>query len=222
MEVKSENSDDKSVKLNHWDYLCSGILLIAVLWFLACVVSSVILAGTIPLSEEDMNNASWLSYSSQTFLFGYLGKVVGGMICLFAVAACFVTKKIFTTLPGLLLGLSIILSTQEENLLRGSIWLESAKIGCFVETRECHQMLGIENSPKQSMYEEDRYGKHHAAWYMKEREKHLTTRALMGFAPGLGVLVSPLALLDREKLETEIQEQRARVEQIKNQYRVPM
>jgi hypothetical protein len=205
----SENSSMSSIS----DKLGIAMLSSVWLYLVICSIALLYLVFTIPITGTDIESASWMSHSTSTYPSGTLATITG-ISCIVVGLVMWNIRGFIFLFPGLCLGVMGILSGQEENILRNSIWLESAKIGCYVESLECDKMLGIENSSKPSMYEITSTGQTYAKWYVERRKRVGSWLTPIGIMPGISILASPFIVLNSEELKRMIKAQRKSVEQM--------
>lgn len=208
---------DKIIDKISMDFLSDrfGIAILGLVWIylVICSITLLYLAFTIPITEIDMENASWISHSTSTYPTGTLATLIG-ISCIIVGLVTWKIRGIRFLFPGLCLGIMGILSGQEEHILRNSIWLGSAKIGCYVESLECDRMLGIENSTKPSMHEITPAGKGYAPWYVEQRKREGSWITPVAIMPGISILASPFVAFNSSDLKRVITNQRNDVGQI--------
>lgn len=189
---------------------CAGLLIFA--WLAICVIASVWLTFQVPITDEDMRNASFLS--TRVGLYWH-GSVIG------IVAAAFGAMNIvfgrFIGLPMIVIGMSIAFATSEVSALRQGILDGDMKIGCFsYESLECRKMLKLPEGDGQSIYRNPSQKREggYAPWYEPIRA-HLHTKVtalLPNTIPGVAFLQSPvIAAVHIGKLQSLVEAQRSDV-----------
>lgn len=189
----------------------AGLLIFA--WLAICVLASAWLTFEVPISNEDMKDASFLS--SRIGIYWH-GAMMGGLIALFGLLKMVVTQR----LGGgflMILGISTIFATSEVSALRQGILDGDMKIGCFTyESLECRKMLKLPEGDGQSIYRNPSQKKEggYATWYEPIRA-HLHTKVtalLPNTIPGVAFLQSPvIAAFHVDKLQNVVEAQRSDV-----------
>lgn len=182
-------------------------------WLAICILASAWLTFQVPITNEDMRDASFLS---SRIGFYWHGAVMGGFIALFGALILLVTQRIAGAFL-IILGISTIFATSEVSSLRQGILDGDMKIGCFTyESLECRQMLNLPEGEAKSIYRapsQKREGGY-APWYEPIRTDLNTkvTALLRNTIPGVAFLQSPvIAAFHVGKLQSLVQAQRSDV-----------
>lgn len=192
------------------------ILLIIFAYLVLCIIASTWLHFQLPISNEDMRNASFLSLRMGI---QWHGSVFGGLFVLFGVVNLLGLRPSGVIL--VVLGMSTIFATSETDALRQGILDRDMKIGCFsYESLECREQLNVSTGEARSIYRnksEMREGGF-AEWYKPIRSNaklHVTT-SLPNTFPGVAFLKSPVLVLSHmDELSEMITVQRNEVSNFK-------
>jgi len=205
-----------------WYVLASLLLLpvVAVIWFMVCLFSTAWLAYHVPLTEQDLQWASWLiSYSTAThFGHGYLAMAMAVAAVLMGLAMAVARRTPIPLIAGLLMAGSLYVVSIEGTVVRVGLLAGHIKIGCYVyEMRECHDMFGLDSTGLRSRYAA-RSGHpgagEDAAWYVKQRGD-ISANSLF-VLPGAAFLVTPFYLTQTDAINAMLEAQRAEVQQYIN------
>ena len=189
----------------------AGLLIFA--WLAICVLASAWLTFQVPITNEDMRDASFLS--SRIGIYWH-GAMMGGVISLYGTLILIVTQRI-TGAFLIILGISTIFATSEVSALRQGILDGDMKIGCFTyESLECRQMLNLPKGEGKSIYRDPSQKRDggYASWYEPIRAHFHTkvTAILPNTAPGVAFLQSPvIAAFHVGKLQSLVEAQRSDV-----------
>ncbi|BCR26245.1 TPA: hypothetical protein ACKSJR_006115 [Pseudomonas aeruginosa] len=192
----------------------AGTILLGLLYFVACIGSTVALGVIGGLTEGDAQQASFLSLRAGL---GYHGFVFGSLFVIFGVLNL-LRGSVFGLIMAVL-GLAGILATSERVALQQGILDGDLKIGCYsYESLECRSMLEVPTLDAPSIYKNpsELRGDGYADWYAPIRAKALSESktSLPNTVPGVAFLKSPLTLLFyRDELKSKISTQRAEVAQ---------
>ncbi len=189
-----------------------GTILLGLLYFVACIGSTVALSVIAGLTDGDAQQTSFLSMRAgigfHGFAFGTLFAIFGVLILL--------RGRTFGLIMAVL-GLGGILAASERVALLQGILDGDLKIGCYsYESLECRSMLKVPTLDAPSIYRTpgELSGHGYADWYAPIRAKALSESktGLPNTLPGVAFLKSPLTLLyHRDELVTKILAQRAEV-----------
>ncbi|MBC8742969.1 hypothetical protein F6X40_41695 [Paraburkholderia sp. UCT31] len=145
-----------------------GALLLV--FHLACTLW---LAVKVPVSPQDLNDASWLMSYSVTEYAAHTMRWGMALTCLIMGVAIGVAKgRLTPVITGVVLFLFLHTTGMETAQLRVGVAGGATRIGCYVwESSECRAMLGVPVNNAPSMYlspaEMERTGETLAPWYQK-------------------------------------------------------
>lgn len=192
----------------------AGLLIIS--WLIICVLASVWLTFQVPITNEDMQNASFLS---PRVGLSWHGSVMGGLLVLSGLAQLLNLRV--TGFFLVVLGMSVFFATSEVSALRQGILDGDMKIGCFsYGSLECREMLKLPEGDGLSIYRNpsQKIEGGYAPWYEPIRA-HLHTEItalLPNTVPGVAFLQSPvLAAFHVGKLKRLMEAQRSEVSRAK-------
>lgn len=186
------------------------LVLLAGLYILGCEGW---LAYKVPVSAQDLHDASWLFSFAPV---DYLRNVVGlglSLTCLLVGGAIGVAKNSpVPALTGIAMAVVLYAAGSPTVQLREGVAGGTAKVGCFVwDSKECREMLGVPVNNARSMYlpraEADRTGEVYEDWYLKARGK-LEPNLLLTTIP---LLKAPYYALHTDELNGRLAAQRAEV-----------
>ncbi|HDS1768045.1 hypothetical protein NPS42_22460 [Pseudomonas putida] len=188
----------------------AGLLIFA--WLAICVLASAWLTFQVPITNEDMRNASFLSPRVGLY---WHGSVMGGLLALYGLGQLLSLRVAGFFL--VVLGMSFIFATSEVSALRQGILDGDMKIGCFsYESLECRKMLKLPEGDSQSIYRNPSQKREggYAPWY-EPIQAHLHTKVtalLPNTIPGVAFLQSPvIAAFHVGKLQNVVEAQRSDV-----------
>lgn len=199
--------------------VAGGLLVgMALLWLIICVGGTLWLSAAVPLTADDLAQASWLgSYSTAMHFSGFFAKALGATMILMGCGIGLAKQTPLPALTGLLVASAIGLSTGEESMVRVGVAYDTIKIGCFVEeSKECRAMLGLPADSARSRYAPaaDRYtGNLNADWYadaLGDRDV-----SVFDLFPGGYFLRTPFLLTQTAELNAKLEAQRAAVVRLK-------
>lgn len=191
--------------------LIIGVFLLAFLYLLACLASSIYLTVQVPISDTDAKSVSFLA---PRLGLQYHGLFLGGMIGLLGLGQLLSLRASGLILA--VLGLCAIFATSETTALRLGILNGDMKVGCFsYESVECRKMLGLAEGDAKSIYRNGKDSGEYADWYATVRAsmESKVTGALPSTIPGVALLQAPIIATSRlEELKERLQAQKAEVE----------
>lgn len=193
--------------------LLYGIVAPIAAWLLICVLATQYIRFCVPLSESDMEEASWLWYTIPLhFTTGVLPISMGVMFILVGIAMAIARSSFLSALLGISLGVFLCFGGGEATVLRLAVAQGWAKIGCWTYTsRECREMLNLPTDNALSMYGADGAW---AEWYTKIRANE--PAPLLYSMPGVTYLTAPLVAMNIDGLISRIRQQRAQVARMRN------
>lgn len=166
----------------------------------------------VPVSEQDLKDASWLAgYSTVEQLSG-MSAVFGVLMAFIGIAIGTMKNRIATIVFSVALGSTIFLAGRPSVQFIAAVDASSAKVGCFVwESKECLSMLGLHaKGTPPSMYvprdEADRTGDVYADWYNKALAG---ARSKASVLPVPGTAMAPLLAFHTDELNVRLNAQRA-------------
>lgn len=192
------------------DRICLGVCIAY-----ACVMtlSLLWLHHAVPVSEQDLKDASWLAGYSAFEWFAGMSAVFGVLMALMGLAIGMMTNRIALIVFSVALGSAIFLAGRPSVQFIAAVDANSAKVGCFVwESKECQAMLGLHGTGTlPSMYvsreEADRTGDVYAGWYNKAVAGARSKEAL--FIPAAGAALASLLAFHTDELNARLNAQRA-------------
>lgn len=205
-----------------------GLGLLA-LWALIGVFVIISLNFSVPLSTQDLQEASWLSSptTSLHFTTGPLLYGLGTTVVIMGLAIA-VTKG---SLPPLILGSTLFaiafFCLSEEAHVRIGILDDVVKVGCYIpESRQCLEQLGLDSTGAPSIYPHRESDTQEnpgvwSGWYKKRRTEATSnissTLIALHSIPGLILLRAPFYLPDMfgELLKAKLIKQRSEVAELK-------
>lgn len=194
--------------------LIIGVFLLAFLYLLACLASSIYLTVQVPISDTD---AKLVSFLAPRLGLQYHGLFLGGMIGLLGLGQL-LSLRVSGLIPAVL-GLCAIFATSETTALRLGILNGDMKVGCFsYESAECRKMLGLPEGDAKSIYRNGKDSGENAGWadwYATERAsmESKVTGALPSTFPGVAFLQAPIIATSRlDDLKERLQAQKAEIE----------
>ncbi|WP_126223626.1 hypothetical protein [Burkholderia ambifaria] len=183
---------------------CSCVMMLSLLW----------LQHAVPVSEQDLKDASWLAGYSTLERFSGMSAVFGVVIAFMGIAIGMMQHRMVTIAFSVVLGSTIFLAGRPSVQFIAAVDANTAKVGCFVwESKECRAMLGLhETGTLPSMYvpreEADRTGDVYAGWYNKAlADARSKVRALSVS----GTAIAPLLVFHTDELNAKLNAQRAEV-----------
>ena len=173
---------------------------------LACVIAYFWMSQKVPLSDEDIVNASWLT---PRIGHGFHGSFFGVILLGFAILHAIFRSKAIAFVAALA-AVVLITSSSESGQLRLGILDGQAKIGCFTyQALECRKMLNVSEEGAQSMYAQngESFAKNekYASWYRPIREQ---LEAQAKGIPQLAFLRGPFLLGRAEDIRRKVEFQR--------------
>ncbi|MBU9199839.1 hypothetical protein KTD31_00300 [Burkholderia multivorans] len=190
--------------------LLLAALVLGALFILAC---DAWLAYRVPVSTQDLRDASWLlSYAPTDYFSAVVGTFFALGVMAVGLVAGLVKKSATCALLGPICAICLHVVGLPSVQFRQSAGAGTAKIGCYVwDTRECKTMLGVPADNAPSMYrpraEADATGEVYAVWYEKARTG-LKPHTLLVAAPLLSV---PYYAFHPEELNAKLNAQRNEV-----------
>ncbi|RQR65297.1 hypothetical protein DIE18_02095 [Burkholderia sp. Bp9125] len=181
---------------------CSSVMMLSLLW----------LQHAVPVSEQDLKDASWLAGYSTLERFSGMSAVFGILMAFMGSAIGVRHNRMATIAFSVVLGSTIFLAGRPSVQFIAAIDTNLAKVGCFVwESKECQEMLGLHGTGTLlSMYvpreEADRTGDVYADWYDKAMAD---ARAKVSALAIPGTAIAPLLAFHTDELNARLNAQRA-------------
>lgn len=181
-----------------------------------CVAASSWLTFQVPITNEDMRNASFLSLRVGVY---WHGSVIGGLIALYGLGG--VLNLRLSGLIPIVLGMSAIFATSEVSALRQGVLDGDIKIGCYsYESLECRKQLEVPVGDVQSIFRDPSEMRHggYAKWYdpIRTAAEASVTAEFPNTMPGVAFLQSPILVMKHmDKLKSLVSAQREEVAQFK-------
>jgi hypothetical protein len=174
---------------------------------LVCLIAYFWISQKVPLSDEDLANASWLT---PRLGLGFHGFFFGVILLGFAIIQAIFHSKA-RALFAALIAIVLITSSSESGHLRLGILDGQAKIGCFTyQALECRKMLNLSEEGAQSIYVQNvgsfAKNEQYAGWYLHIREQ---LEAQAEGLPELAFLRSPFLLIRAEEIRRKVEFQRS-------------
>lgn len=188
-----------------------SIYAMAYIWCAASMVASAWLIYQVPLSESDLSGLSILTPMFQITK----PATAFGLLFLLCGLACLVVSLVRTPrtpwkgLSQFFAGVCFFLCVWDSVPIRYGIYIGDMKIGCYADSVECREMLGLPAGDAKSMYKAaDR--KEFAEWYAPIHQAALDkVGGESSAALGTGFLYSPmLAVKHLDELKARIAFQR--------------
>lgn len=190
----------------------STLLLVLFAWFTAAAMQHLWLTSQVPITLEDLQDASWLgipaitgTYGTPTWAMPVLLLAAGSVLCYFARL-----PKSFM-MPVMLAAIVMLVGGGHASNLRIGILAGTIKIGCFVDTAECRAMLGLpEDDAPARMFKvntevpTDEYRAARAK-VVPDSKVHLAQFLSL---PSASFFVAPLYIGETERLKETVAEQR--------------
>ncbi|QUG93086.1 hypothetical protein GR140_30435 (plasmid) [Pseudomonas putida] len=196
----------------------AAVFLLAVffVYLVTCVLASTWLTFQVPISEADLQNASFLSDRLDLQWHGF---VLGLMTTFFGVML--VLSRRVIGVAAVVIGLSAIFATSEASALRQGIVAGDMKIGCYTyESVECRDQLDVAIGDAKSLFLDP--GKKgsggYAKWYAPIRAEAVAkSKALIpNTIPGVAFLQSPMLVMHHvDELKALLAAQREEVTHFK-------
>ena len=195
-----------------------GVVLsgLAFTWLLLCAVSTAWLSWAVPLTDQDIEWASWAgSYTLATHFSGPFGVAFAVAVALMGLAMAVAQRSLMPLAAAAVFAVAVYVPGTQGALVREGVMDGTIRIGCYVwETRECLEQLGlrVEGAPSRYARKPDG-GVADAPWYLEARAQVRIneTRAAVASMPGGLFLQSPLLLGRAAELNARLEEQRAQV-----------
>lgn len=173
---------------------------------LVCLIAYFWISHKVPLSDEDLANASWLTPRLGLEFHGFFFGVI--LLGFAIIQAIFHSKA--RAVVAALVAIVLITSSSESGHLRLGILDGQAKIGCFTyQALECRKMLNVSEEGAQSVYAQngESFAKNekYASWYRPIREQ---LEAQAKGIPQLAFLRGPFLLGRAEDIRREVEFQR--------------
>lgn len=203
-----------------WLFIVVGV--IGVMYFLACIGSTLWISVQGAITQEDIKNSSWLSSPTTVLHFsGFMGSALSVAAVLIGSAIAVVRKSLIPLVTSVVF-CSLLQSAFSSQLVYSSgIYNGTIKVGCYVwESKDCQELLGY---PK----EKGTFSK-----YNKDNTAEITPEYLTAFEslpgkpsssviavssmPGAYFLMSPFTAYHFKEIEHKLQEQRKVFEKNKN------
>lgn len=166
--------------------IMGGLGFVLLVFYVACTLW---LAAKVPVSPQDLKDASWLlSYSATEFSATTIGVGMSVTCFVMGIVVGFVKNSPIPAFTGLAMCLVLHTSCMETTQLRAGVVSDSARIGCYVwESSECRAMLGVTVNDARSMYQSqaqmERTGEALAPWYQKALDAHVSWDAFTLIEP---------------------------------------
>lgn len=180
----------------------------------ACVMtlSLLWLHHAVPVSEQDLKDASWLAGHSMVEQFSGMSAAFGVLMAFMGIAIGTMRNRLATVVFSVALGSTIFLAGRPSVQFIAAADANLAKVGCFVwDSKECQAMLGLHGKGVQlSMYvprdEADRTGEVYADWYNKALAGARLKESVL---PVPGTALAPLLVFHTDELNALLNTQRA-------------
>lgn len=193
-----------------------ALFLVSVVYLAVCVGASLWLAFQVPITDEDMRNASFLSWRVGLYWHGTMFGIAA--VCIGIMS--FIMGRIMG-LFTVVIGMSIFFATSEVSALRQGILDGDLKIGCYsYESLECRKQLDVPVGDAQSIFREMSEMRHggFAQWYepIRAAAESNVTAVLPNTMPGVAFLQSPILVMKHiDKLKSLVSAQREEVAHFK-------
>lgn len=191
----------------------ASLLLLALFgWFMAAAMQHLWMTYQVPITVEDLQDASWLgipaitgTYGTPTWAMPVVLLVAGSALCYFARL-----PKTFL-MPVLLASIVMLVGGGHASNLRIGILAGTIKIGCFVDTAECRAMLGLpEQDAPARMFKVDSTAP--TDWYRTQRAKVVPDSSVhlaqVLSLPSASFFIAPLYIGETGRLKAMVAEQR--------------
>ncbi|MBW6122592.1 hypothetical protein KZ843_06755 [Pseudomonas aeruginosa] len=191
-------------------------MLVAFAYLAICVAASTWLTFQVPITNEDMRNASFLSLRVGVY---WHGSVIGGLFALYGLGGL-LSLRLSGLIP-IVLGLSAIFATSEVSALRQGVLDGDIKIGCYsYESLECRKQLEVPVGDAQSIFRDPSEMRHggYAQWYepIRAAAEASVTAEFPNTMPGVALLQSPILVMKHmDKLKSLVAAQREEVARFK-------
>lgn len=190
-----------------------------VVWSVLGVISVAWLAAIVPLSAQDMAQASWLGSPATALHFstGPLGWLVVTAALVLFNGMALVLGSPRPLMVAILWGAAGYWGLSEATSVRVGVLDDTIRLGCFVEdSKECFEMLNLPAQHAPSMYAPaNEANVIYADWYLTQRRQKVTPAqeqlARMYSLPGGAWLRAPLYLGRGAELAQKLQSQREAV-----------
>lgn len=202
-------------KLTTGKIIASVFLLALFTWFMAAALQHLWMTYQVHITVEDLQDASWLGIPAITGTFGTPTWAMPALLLVAGPALCYFARLPKSFLMPVVLGAIVMLvGGGHASNLRIGILAGTIKIGCFVETTECRDMLGLpEDDPAHTMFK--LASNNPARWYRTERAKVVPDSkvylAQLLSMPSASFFAAPLYIGDTERLKELVLEQRQQV-----------
>ncbi|HBO5514519.1 TPA: hypothetical protein L4559_003411 [Pseudomonas aeruginosa] len=187
-----------------------------------CIVASSWLTFQVPITDEDMRNASFLSWRIGMHWHGS----AFGLLTAFLGVMNLLSGRLFG-LTIMVIGMSAVFATSEVSALRQGILDGDLKIGCYsYDSLECRKQLDVPVGDAQSIFRdtsEMRRGGF-AQWYepIRAAADAKVTAAFPNTMPGVAFMQSPILVMKyMDKLKSLVAEQREEVARFKAAFAKP-
>ncbi len=186
------------------------------------VAASTWLTFQVPITNEDMRNASFLSLRVGVY---WHGSVIGGLLTLYGLGGL-LSLRLSGLIP-IVLGMSAIFATSEVSALRQGVLDGDIKIGCYsYESLECRKQLEVSVGDAQSIFRDPSKMRHggYAQWYepIRTAAEASVTAEFPNTMPGVALLQSPILVMKHmDKLKSLVAEQREEVARFKADFAKP-
>lgn len=202
--------------------------MLAVLLFIAaCFVSNCVLSfsDVIPVSQYDLDNASWLGLSPLGFahIINFLS-VLAALYTLFAVV---ITRQLLIAMVTGLIAACLTVSSLPGNSLRLGALKGDARIGCFsYQSLECREMLSAPTEGFPSIYSGDQnavgYGRY-APWFQEvlATVKPQIQSIIPSAIPGVAFFKAPWILAHASEINATLDAQRDELKRIRSSSALP-
>ncbi|WP_137188142.1 hypothetical protein [Pseudomonas asiatica] len=203
------------------------VLLAVLFFFAACFVSNCILSysDVIPVSQYDLDNASWVGLSPLGFAhFINILSVLAALYSLFSIA---ITQRLLVALVSGLVAACLTVSSLPGNSLRLGALNGDARIGCFsYQSLECREMLSAPTEGFPSIYSGDQnavgYGRY-APWFQEvlATVKPKINSNISSAIPGVAFLKAPWILAHAAEINATLDAQRDELKRIRSSSALP-
>jgi len=197
-------------------------MLVAFSYLAICIGASSWLTFQVPITDEDMRNASFLSWRIGVY---WHGTVFGLLIAIFGVMNLLSGRLVGLTM--MVIGMSAVFAASEVSALRQGILDGDLKIGCYsYDSLECRKQLDVPVGDAQSIFRDTSEMRHggFAQWYepIRAAADAKVTAVFPNTMPGVAFLQSPILVMKHmDKLKSLVAEQREEVARFKAAYAKP-
>ncbi|HGN3115177.1 TPA: hypothetical protein ACKRQV_001261 [Pseudomonas aeruginosa] len=212
-EQQNQNTDSPGGTFAKFANAACAVALLAIFLYLAvCIAASSWLTFHVPITDEDMRNASFLTWRLGL---AWHGAAFGLLITLFGAMNVLGGRLLGVSL--MVMGMSIVFATSEVSALRQGILDGDLKIGCYTYVSlECRKQLGVPAGEANSIFKDpSAMGQGgYAPWYepIRVAADSNVTAILPNTIPGVAFVQSPLLVMKHmDELKKLVASQREEV-----------